>query len=105
QKEGRMKPIRVQRKRTKGWIMPENTVSVTRPGKWGNPFKVGCYLNGWGKAFVTTSVRGLTKSKDIMNLYRSGELDRKITLEESLKWYRILIDSLIKSGALNIEEL
>ena len=31
-------PIRVQRKRTKGWRMPPNTVSVTRPGKWGNPF-------------------------------------------------------------------
>lgn len=34
-------PIRVQRKRTKGWRMPENTVYVGRPGKWGNPFKVG----------------------------------------------------------------
>ena len=34
------KPIRIQRKRTKGWRMPPNTVSVTRPGKWGNPFKV-----------------------------------------------------------------
>lgn len=42
-----MKPIRVQRKRTKGWKMPENTVSVTRPGKWGNPFKIGhFYLMG-----------------------------------------------------------
>ncbi len=34
------KPIRVQRKRTKGWKMPPNTVSVCRPGKWGNPFTV-----------------------------------------------------------------
>lgn len=34
-------PIRIQRKRTKGWRMPENTVSVTRPGFFGNPFKVG----------------------------------------------------------------
>lgn len=33
-------PQRIQRKRTKGWKMPENTVSVTRPGKWGNPYKV-----------------------------------------------------------------
>lgn len=32
------KPIRIQRKRVKGWKMPPNTVSVTRPGKWGNPF-------------------------------------------------------------------
>lgn len=31
-------PKRIQRKRIKGWKMPENTVSVTRPGKWGNPF-------------------------------------------------------------------
>ena len=37
-------PKRIQRKRTKGWKMPENTVSVTRPGRWGNPFKFeyGC---------------------------------------------------------------
>lgn len=36
-----MKPIRVQRKRTKGWKMPENTVYVGRPTIFGNPFKVG----------------------------------------------------------------
>jgi len=33
-----MKPKRIQRKRTKGWKMPENTVYVGRPTKWGNPF-------------------------------------------------------------------
>lgn len=31
-------PQRVQRLRQRGWRMPENTVSVCRPGKWGNPF-------------------------------------------------------------------
>jgi hypothetical protein len=31
---------RIQRKRTKGWKMPLNTVYVGRPSKWGNPFKV-----------------------------------------------------------------
>ena len=35
------KPIRIQRKRTKGWKMPENTVYVGRPSFWGNPFIVG----------------------------------------------------------------
>ena len=34
-------PIRVQRKRTKGWKAPENTVYVGRPTRWGNQFKVG----------------------------------------------------------------
>jgi hypothetical protein len=38
-------PERIQRKRSKGWRMPENTVSVTRPGKWGNPFEVGPELS------------------------------------------------------------
>lgn len=31
-------PKRVQRKRTKGYRLPANTVSVTRPGIFGNPF-------------------------------------------------------------------
>ncbi len=35
------KPVRIQRKRTKGWRMPENTVYVGRPSDWGNPFMVG----------------------------------------------------------------
>lgn len=34
-------PNRIQRRRTRGWKMPENTISVCRPGKWGNPFRVG----------------------------------------------------------------
>jgi len=32
------KPIRIQRKRTKGWKMPENTIYVGRGSKYGNPF-------------------------------------------------------------------
>ena len=35
-----VRPVRVQRKRIKGWKMPENTVSVCRPTKFGNPFKI-----------------------------------------------------------------
>lgn len=34
-------PVRVQLSRKKGWKMPENTVKVSRPSLWGNPFKVG----------------------------------------------------------------
>ena len=39
--EGR--PVRIQRKRTKGWKMPPNTVYVGRPTGWGNPFKIGVH--------------------------------------------------------------
>jgi hypothetical protein len=34
-------PVRIQRRRAKGWKMPPNTVYVGRPTKWGNPFAVG----------------------------------------------------------------
>jgi hypothetical protein len=30
---------RIQRKRTKGWKMPPNTIYVGRPTKWGNPYQ------------------------------------------------------------------
>lgn len=33
-------PRRIQLSRKAGWKMPPNTVVVSRPSKWGNPFKV-----------------------------------------------------------------
>ena len=34
-------PHRIQRRRAKGWTMPDNTVYVGRGSPWGNPFVVG----------------------------------------------------------------
>lgn len=34
-------PQRLQRRRAKGWRMPQGAVYVGRPTKWGNPFLVG----------------------------------------------------------------
>jgi len=40
--------IRIQLSRQKGWRMPESTVNVSRPGKWGNPFTLaGCREAGY----------------------------------------------------------
>lgn len=36
-----MSPQRIQRKRTKGWRMPEGAVYVGRGTEWGNPWRVG----------------------------------------------------------------
>lgn len=33
-------PERVQRRRTRGWRMPEGAVYVGRPSRWGNPFRI-----------------------------------------------------------------
>lgn len=34
-------PQRIQRRRTKGFRLPEGTICVSRPSKWGNPYRVG----------------------------------------------------------------
>ena len=39
--ENDMTPKRIQRKRTKGWRMPEGAVYVGRGSKYGNPYRVG----------------------------------------------------------------
>ena len=40
-------PVRIQRKRTKGWRMPEGAVYVGRPSRWGNQFRVDDDLGRW----------------------------------------------------------
>ncbi|MFD6517632.1 DUF4326 domain-containing protein [Rhodococcus sp. NPDC060176] len=40
-------PNRIQRKRTKGWKMPENAVYVGRPTKWGNPALIERAHGSW----------------------------------------------------------
>jgi len=32
------RPLRIQRKRTKGWRMPDGAFYVGRPTRWGNPY-------------------------------------------------------------------
>lgn len=36
-----MSPVRVQRKRTKGWRKPPGSIYVGRGSRWGNPYVVG----------------------------------------------------------------
>ena len=48
-------PYRVQLSRKRGWRKPENTVSVARPTKWGNPYRVGdAGWNPWYPDAVAT---------------------------------------------------
>lgn len=50
-------PIRVQLRRTKGWRKPDNTVVVSRPSKWGNPYAGDS--NCLDRARMTTLFRNL----------------------------------------------
>ena len=53
-------PKRIQRKRTKGWKMPPNTVSVTRPGRWGNPYRTSLFRDYSRAAVVADYKRWLS---------------------------------------------
>lgn len=46
-------PVRVQQRRVKGWRKPDNTVSVARPGKFGNPFAAKIKRGEKGQATMT----------------------------------------------------
>ena len=69
---------RIQRKRTKGWRMPENTLYVGRPTRWGNPYKAGergPYLVG----YEMTAEDAVELFEDRMkSLKRSGHLEELI---------------------------
>ena len=47
-----MMPIRIQRKRVRGWRMPEGAVYVGRPSRFGNPYRVGFIYDIDDKPFV-----------------------------------------------------
>lgn len=59
-------PKRIQRKRTKGWRMPENTVYVGRGSRWGNPWVVG-------KVTILTGKRAGERitAKDAVRMFRN----------------------------------
>lgn len=81
-----MSPQRIQRKRTKGWRMPDGAVYVGRPTGWGNPFVVGHEAQieiyplgnqsvGWGCAMPVT--RSLA-----VDLFRAWLLARRFGVDE-----------------------
>ena len=84
---------RIQRKRVKGWKMPENTVYVGRPTKWGNPFRVEEDSAG---VFAVVS-------DDDFVLYSS--FNKKDCLNVCLENYKEHISHEHNLGIINIENL
>src|SRR6185437_10542536 len=75
-------PKRIQRKRTKGWKMPEGAVNVTRPGKHGNPFKIGGYFKiGNGRS-------GFAYLECLVRRYLTSEFVKVETAEQAVKMFR-----------------
>lgn len=62
-------PVRIQLSRKKGWRMPPNTVSVARPGRHGNTFKIGMQVcSGHGQGFQQIAI--LTRA-DAVEAFRA----------------------------------
>lgn len=76
-------PKRIQRKRIKGWKMPEGAVYVGRPTKWGNPFVVG-EVYGWsepGRAEIDGPFRPVENNREATALYKAWIKDRPDLIE------------------------
>ena len=54
-------PKRLQQKRTKGRRKPPNSVVISRPSKWGNPFKIDAEHD---RAAVAAMFRAWIQSND-----------------------------------------
>lgn len=73
-------PIRIQRKRTKGWRMPEGAVYVGRPSKWGNPWPVG----GWVRIGDSAMPCEIRTARDAATLFRLQAMG-SATLQENAR--------------------
>lgn len=77
-------PHRVRLSRAKGWRKPDNTVVVSRPSKWGNPFTVSKFkqVRG-GRAEYSVSVHGGCRS-----YIQSERYAREIAADEYRAWLK-----------------
>ena len=75
-------PDRIQRKRTKGWKMPEGAIYVGRPTKWGNPVK----MDGWQGAMQSVMMWGCRG-------------DKRGRAEAAVRAYRLILEAETKPVA------
>jgi hypothetical protein len=74
------KPVRIQRKRTKGWKMPENTIYVGRPTPMGNPLRAGMWRDYTAAAAVADYRRYIERDTSVRSF--EGAFGKPPTLDE-----------------------
>lgn len=73
-------PVRIQRRRVKGWRLPPNTAAVSRPTRFGNPFSVreikGADIVAWavhhGDTQIDIFADRRAAAAEAARLYRAG---------------------------------
>lgn len=68
-------PKRIQRRRTKGWKMPEGAVYVGRPSKWGNPWPVKQFGRKYAVKYFEAFMKrqGILWTQEALNI-NTGDL-------------------------------
>jgi len=82
-------PIRLQRKRSKGFKLPPNTVCVNRGTRFGNPFRVEYMHSGWWG--VKTSIDGYVDI--LVNNCRPAYETKELAVLDAVKCHKIVIES------------
>lgn len=77
-------PVRIQLSRRKGWRMPENTVKVSRPSLFGNPFAAVDGIVYANPAAIHFVVAVANDAAEAYALWLAG----KLIQAEALKLYR-----------------
>jgi hypothetical protein len=71
-----MTPVRIQRRRTRGYDMQAvsratnglSCISVTRPGRWGNPYDVAVYGRQLSMALFRNTAQGIWDPSPLMHV-------------------------------------
>lgn len=82
-------PKRIQLSRRKGWKMPENTVKVSRPGRWGNPFEVAMLGRELAVEMFRDMMQGMFdpyKLKHLTDADFKVVYDARVAFEKRLNW-------------------
>lgn len=81
---------RIQRKRTKGWQMPDGVVYVGRPGVWGNPYSDKWFLRFHFDVQLALSLfRATAQGCWLPNLSKDlQEHVQKMVYEEHCEWLK-----------------
>ncbi|WP_280470981.1 DUF4326 domain-containing protein [Nocardia cyriacigeorgica] len=84
-------PKRIQRKRTRGWRMPEGAAYVGRPSRWGNPFRIyhGHSLVGPSWSVVRESWVHVRADQAVYAYVTSSH---PISVAEAVGQFRMLLD-------------
>ena len=67
-------PKRIQRRRAKGWRMPEGAVYVGRPSEWGNPYVIGAWCSPASMPFFEYPVKDAEQAVAYFTRWLDGDI-------------------------------